>query len=71
MQVWGDRCFFAPFGLPGSKLEGIKAALVDLLVRRISLSTNRPLAVCVHLSFEEAVGHLHREFQIGFVCMRP
>lgn len=32
-QVWGDGCFFVPFNLPGSKLEGIKAALVDLLVR--------------------------------------
>lgn len=32
-QVWGDGCYFEPFGLPGSKLEGIKAAFVDLLVR--------------------------------------
>lgn len=36
-QVWGDGCFFAPFGLPGSKLEGIKAAFVDLLVSRCRL----------------------------------
>lgn len=71
MQVWGDRFAFAPFGLPGSKLEGIKAALVDLLVRKIWLSTNRPLAVCVYPSVEGAVGHLLSEFQIGFVCMRP
>ncbi|CAN0120316.1 unnamed protein product, partial [Hapterophycus canaliculatus] len=32
VQVWGDGCYFAPFDLPGSKLEGIKAAVVDLLV---------------------------------------
>eukprot|EP00903_Cladosiphon_okamuranus_P016562 g15279.t1 len=31
-KVWGGGCHFEPFGLPGSKLEGIKAALVDLLV---------------------------------------
>ncbi|CBN75989.1 hypothetical protein Esi_0264_0021 [Ectocarpus siliculosus] len=31
-KVWGDGCYFEPFTLPGSKLEGIKAAFVDLLV---------------------------------------
>lgn len=37
-QVWGDGCFFEPFNLPGSKLEGIKAAFVDLLVRKNGLA---------------------------------
>lgn len=47
-QVWGDGCFFEPFNLPGSKLEGIKTAFVDLLVSKtfsIYLSLHRPCFV--------------------------
>lgn len=47
--MWGEGCHFEPFGLPGSKLEGTKAALVDLLVREMEREVQKPeeqLAVC-------------------------
>lgn len=37
LQVWGDGCFFAEFGLKGSFKDGIKSALVDLLVSSSTL----------------------------------
>lgn len=44
-QVWKDGCYFEPFDLPGSKLEGIKAAFVDLLVRGREPEASRAFVV--------------------------